>query len=397
MKNLQKIQTIVIILLLAKMGFAQIGINATGSAPATNAMLDVSSTTKGLLIPRMTTAQRNTLLATATDGLTVYDIDTKGFWFYNATTTAWTALATGGPWLGAGNDINNTNIGNVGIGTNIPTGKLHISAIGVANSTSSVTGSHIKMTLTDDAKWGWTRFESQSGSKSFSHRYDLFSNLPSAVNYSIYYNTTQLFTITGDGRVGIGISPTYPLDIAGDINTTANLRVSGNAGLAGDILKKDASNVMSWQPQFTGFSAKGTAPAVSNSQFVPTGINLNTQITVLNNEEYDTNTMYNPATGDITIPSAGIYHIDIKLHIDNADIGLHTLTLQRTPLGLGPQSIRFTNIELTANNVDYFLVISSDLKFTANDVLKIIYNHNCATDQEITGSFYSWVNMHKLN
>ena len=38
--------------------FAQVGINATGVAPTASAMLDVSSTNKGILIPRMTTIQK---------------------------------------------------------------------------------------------------------------------------------------------------------------------------------------------------------------------------------------------------------------------------------------------------------------------------------------------------
>ncbi|GGD42555.1 hypothetical protein GCM10011514_03160 [Emticicia aquatilis] len=61
-----------------------IGINATSAAPNTNAMLDISSTTKGMLIPRMTTAQRNAIAATA--GLVVYDTTLKGFWFNDGTT-----------------------------------------------------------------------------------------------------------------------------------------------------------------------------------------------------------------------------------------------------------------------------------------------------------------------
>ncbi len=61
-----------------------VGINATSTAPNANAMLDIASTTKGMLIPRMTTAQRNAITATA--GLVVYDTTLKGFWFNDGTT-----------------------------------------------------------------------------------------------------------------------------------------------------------------------------------------------------------------------------------------------------------------------------------------------------------------------
>ena len=55
--------------------FAQnVGINATGSLPDNSAMLDVSSTTKGLLPPRMTMAQRNLIDLPAT-GIIIYQTD----------------------------------------------------------------------------------------------------------------------------------------------------------------------------------------------------------------------------------------------------------------------------------------------------------------------------------
>lgn len=62
---------------------AQIGINATGAAPEASAMLDVSSTTKGFLPPRMSQAQRNAL---NTNGLMVYctDCAPAGHYAYNA-------------------------------------------------------------------------------------------------------------------------------------------------------------------------------------------------------------------------------------------------------------------------------------------------------------------------
>jgi hypothetical protein len=72
-----------------------VAINADGTAADNSAILDVKSTTQGMLIPRMTQAQRN-MIATPATGLMVYQTDaTSGFYFYNG--TSWTSLngATG--------------------------------------------------------------------------------------------------------------------------------------------------------------------------------------------------------------------------------------------------------------------------------------------------------------
>lgn len=63
--------------------FAQnVGINETGALPAGSAMLDVSATNKGLLIPRLSRAQKF-LIPTPANGLLVYQTDdTVGFWYY---------------------------------------------------------------------------------------------------------------------------------------------------------------------------------------------------------------------------------------------------------------------------------------------------------------------------
>ncbi len=70
--------------------FAQVGINTDNSDPDGSAMLDVKSTNKGMLIPRMDSTQRVTIATPAT-GLLVYQTDgSDGFWFYNG--TAWVSL-----------------------------------------------------------------------------------------------------------------------------------------------------------------------------------------------------------------------------------------------------------------------------------------------------------------
>jgi hypothetical protein len=94
-----------------------VGIGTT--TPHPSAMLEIVSTDKGLLIPRMTTTERNAILVdAASDGLMVYDTDLKTFFFHN--TVSWVELSTGSGasnyWNLIGNNINNINSGNVGIG-----------------------------------------------------------------------------------------------------------------------------------------------------------------------------------------------------------------------------------------------------------------------------------------
>jgi len=70
--------------LITATSVAQVGINIETADPS--AALDIVSTTGGLLVPRMTEAQRNQINDPAgpADGLMIYQIDgTAGFYYYN--------------------------------------------------------------------------------------------------------------------------------------------------------------------------------------------------------------------------------------------------------------------------------------------------------------------------
>ncbi len=73
-----------------------IGINADGSAPDASAQLHIASTSKGLLIPQLTVAQRTAISNPAT-GLLIYQTNgSAGFYYNNGTaeTPDWAFLAT---------------------------------------------------------------------------------------------------------------------------------------------------------------------------------------------------------------------------------------------------------------------------------------------------------------
>lgn len=70
---------------------AQIGIGSKAVIPVPSAVVEVKSDSKGLLAPRMTTAQRKAITNPA-QSLLVYDTDLKSFYNYNATNKSWEQL-----------------------------------------------------------------------------------------------------------------------------------------------------------------------------------------------------------------------------------------------------------------------------------------------------------------
>ncbi len=79
----QYVITFLLCILLASSARAQgVGINTSGLAPDSSAILDVSATDKGALFPRMTTAQRNVIPSPAT-GLLIYNLDIGCYQYFD--------------------------------------------------------------------------------------------------------------------------------------------------------------------------------------------------------------------------------------------------------------------------------------------------------------------------
>ncbi|NQY31107.1 MAG: hypothetical protein HRT69_16780 [Flavobacteriaceae bacterium] len=119
MKNL----LLPLLLVVSYLTSAQVGIGTT--TPDASAAIEISSTTAGMLIPRMTETQKNAIGSPAT-GLLIYQTNnTPDFYYYNG--TIWTTFGgADNDWTVVGNDMYNANTGNVGVGNTTPSAKFHI-------------------------------------------------------------------------------------------------------------------------------------------------------------------------------------------------------------------------------------------------------------------------------
>ncbi|MBN1971389.1 MAG: tail fiber domain-containing protein [Candidatus Delongbacteria bacterium] len=129
-----------------------VGINTTGSLAHPSAMLDVSSTTKGFLAPRMTKSEREAIASPAS-GLTVFQTDDiTGYYYY--TGSAWTKINSGEnsyQWEVNGNDIY-YNSGNVGIGAAPSISKLLVEGGSIGIRSLSNLNNHDNFSIMSEAK-----------------------------------------------------------------------------------------------------------------------------------------------------------------------------------------------------------------------------------------------------
>ncbi len=163
-----------------------VAINESGSAPNSNAILDVNpdnNHNKGVLLPRLTTTERTGMtLGTADEGLTVYDTDTKSYWWWDG--SAWVEVGvdnrywklTGNSGTSAGtnfigttdgqdlvfktNNVERIRIlsgGNVGVGTTTPTATLHV------NGTIRIDGDFYNQQVSYDTDFSSTWTSSSNG------------------------------------------------------------------------------------------------------------------------------------------------------------------------------------------------------------------------------------------
>lgn len=267
--------------------FAQnVGINADGSKPDPNAILDIKSGNKGLLIPRMDSLARKRI--PDTKGLLVFDISTDNFW-YN-TGRGWECIPNdrdknkgGDAWLLKGNSNTKDTVNFLGTTNNVPL------SIRVNNQPSG-------------------RIDSASGNTSWGYQ-SIFSVQPTrntginntAVGYQALYSTS-----TGETNTAIGFASMFS-------NTTgyANAAV-GISSLYGNTTGyyNTAIGAAALFVNSTGFENTATGHQALYANFTGYGNTASGSTALMNNSSGDDNTatgygsLYNSKGGGNTANGA---------------------------------------------------------------------------------------------
>gem|GEM_PF-2041922 len=245
---MKKCTLIFLMLLFSAATFAQsVGINSDGSIPDPSAMLEVKSSNKGFLPPRinLTGTTDVSTISSPVAGLLIYNTSntndvTPGYYYYGG--SSWVKVDAGLWSFDLEEDISTSY--NVGIGTAAPLTKLSIesgalsvkSGVGNAAARPAVGTSRIAGEIagiggglgSDD---GFIRLSAGGGTATTQKSFiDLsgYSTVPD-MNSNIVFGTagTERMRINNDGNVGIGTTtPNEKLEVNGNIGLPTTGHIS---------------------------------------------------------------------------------------------------------------------------------------------------------------------------
>lgn len=267
-------RNIILTLLIALFGFLSysqgVAINSDASNPDASAILDVKSTSKGVLISRMTQTQRNAITSPAT-GLLIYQTDnTPGFYYYNGST--WVACDTDTDTNSGGTVTSITAGTGLSGGTITTTGTISLPNIGTAGTYGSATQTPVFTTdaqgritsVTNTTITGTTPGGNAGG--------DLTGTYPNptigtdkVTSTHILDGTISTVDVANNAVDGTKINLTS--NAAGDMmyyNGTDWVRVA--AGTSGQVLQSNGTSAPTWVTKPDKFNinfTNGTGTAVA--------------------------------------------------------------------------------------------------------------------------------------
>lgn len=241
MKYIYSIILVIGILIRYEAEAQGVAINNDNSNPDASAMLDVKSTTKGVLIPRMTQVQRNAITSPA-PGLMIYQTDAGPGFYYNAGTApipAWSILGgNAGQWQTIGSDIY-YSLGKVGIGTSTPDAAVSVantSLVGITTTGSFQIGQSNTYNLVCDNNEVQARNNGTGSTLYLQYWGGDISACASGGTASFSGPVIMNSNLIAYGRIGIKTSPNYDLDINSASYTAANIYSPYNGGTASQVI-----------------------------------------------------------------------------------------------------------------------------------------------------------------
>ncbi len=274
-----------------------ISINTDGSNPDNSAMLDIKSTAKGLLIPRLTALQKNAIAVPAV-GLLIYQTDeTAGFYYFNG--SAWAPLigaaqgALSG-WATIGNTGTDSTVNFFGTSDNQPLiGKVNGEQVLRFSQTMPVTLAGYQAGKINSGKYN-TFYGYQAGAANTTGDGNLFIGHMAGLanttgrqniflgNYNGIYNTTGNYNEFIGFQAGeyntTGSENTFTGYQSGWSNTTGSQNYfsgmySGNNNTTGyqnhfEGYKAGAFNTIGNQNHFSGYLAGYHNSTANGNQFI---------------------------------------------------------------------------------------------------------------------------------
>jgi len=292
-------------------------------SPNPQAILDISSSDKGVLISRLTTVARNTLgtaLTSGEDGMLVYDKDLKVFYYWDGSALAWVQVGsgTGDNWGTQTVQTSGANISGDGTSANPLT---------VTDGDSDPTNEiELPTTATNGQvlTWDGTNWVAQ--------------NAPSgADNWGTQVVQTSGTNISGDG------TSANPLIITdGDSDPTNEIELP-TGGVNGQVLSTDGNGTYTWVNDNSGTDDQNIANLAfdNTTNILTVGIENGTSQTIdlsalINDADSDPNNEIQDLTlnGNIlTITNNGSpTSIDLSSYLDNTDA--QTLSLSGSSLSI---------------------------------------------------------------
>lgn len=352
-----------------------VAINNDGTTAASSAMLDVKSTTKGLLMPRMTSVQR-AAIASPASGLLVFDTDTKTVWAFDG--ASWKNLSTSGGSFALPYFQSVTNAASAF--------KITNSGTAIEGTATSASSSGVRGNATSASANGVMGVNSSTNGVGV--RGEASGTGIGVLGYSTAGTGVSASSISG-----------YALNVSGKVKIAG-----GNTNpTAGAVLTSDASGNATWKATTrSAFSVKDYNSDISN-------LPPNSSTTVhLKTEEFDYGNNYaaysgtTPSFGNsvFVAPKSGLYHFDASLGVisDNgSDIQFVYMKLYIIRVVNGTSSL------INAGESEFVTglrglnrmaegKISKDVKLVAGDIVQLQVANNM--NETLRLNVYSYTKPH---